>query len=38
MSRIDKNRHGQRGVARLDLAGQYAQLRSIAWSPTRGME
>lgn len=34
---IDKNRHGPRGNARLQAAGAYAQLRSISWSPTRGM-
>lgn len=31
---IDKNRHGPRGNARLQAAGAYAQLRSVAWSPS----
>ncbi|GAB7004387.1 replicative DNA helicase [Nocardioides sp. AN3] len=34
---VEKNRHGPRGPARLQVAGGYAQLRSIEWSPTRGM-
>jgi replicative DNA helicase len=31
---VDKNRHGPRGTARLQVAGHYAQLRSVAWSPS----
>lgn len=31
---VDKNRHGPRGFASLQVAGAYAQLRSVAWSPS----
>jgi len=34
---IDKNRHGPRGIAQLQVAGAYAQLRSVAFNPTKGM-
>lgn len=34
---VEKNRHGPRGMARLQIAGSYAQLRSIAWTATRGI-
>lgn len=33
---VDKNRHGPKGVARLQVQGHYARLVSIEWSPTRG--
>jgi replicative DNA helicase len=34
---VDKNRHGPRGHATLQIAGAYAQLRSVAYDPTRGL-
>lgn len=34
---VDKNRWGPRGVATLQMAGHYARLGSVSWSPTRGI-
>lgn len=34
---VDKNRHGPKGVARLQVQGHYARLASIYWTPTRGV-
>lgn len=36
---VDKNRHGPRGHARLQVAGHYAQLNSVAtsWTPTSAL-
>lgn len=31
---VDKNRHGPRGIATLQLHGHYARLTSTQWSPT----
>ena len=31
---VDKNRHGPKGVARLQMQGHYARLVSIEWRPT----
>ena len=31
---VAKNRHGSRGLARLQMAGHHATLRSIDWTPT----
>lgn len=31
---IDKNRHGPRGMARLQIQGHYARLASVGWSPS----
>lgn len=33
---VDKNRWGMRGMATLQLAGHYARLGSVSWSPSRG--
>ena len=32
---VDKNRHGPKGLATLQMQGHYARLASVAWSPTR---
>jgi replicative DNA helicase len=34
---VEKNRHGPRGQATLQMQGHYARLSSIAWSPTRAI-
>jgi replicative DNA helicase len=34
---VDKNRHGPKGLARLQVQGHYARLVSVEWSPTRGV-
>lgn len=34
---VDKNRHGPKGVATLQIQGHYARLASVAWTPTRGI-
>jgi replicative DNA helicase len=33
---VDKNRHGPKGVARLQIQGHYARLVSVEWAPSRG--
>lgn len=35
--RVDKNRHGAKGIANLKVRGHYAALDNIAWSPTGGI-
>jgi replicative DNA helicase len=32
---VDKNRHGPKGVARLQMQGHYARLVSVEWQPSR---
>jgi replicative DNA helicase len=32
---VEKNRHGPKGVARLQMQGHYARLVSVEWRPTR---
>lgn len=34
---VDKNRHGPKGVAHLQVQGHYARLASVAWSPSAGV-
>jgi replicative DNA helicase len=34
---VDKNRHGPKGYARLQMQGHYARLVSVEWTPTRGI-
>jgi len=34
---VDKNRHGPKGVARLQMQGHYARLVSVEWQPSRGI-
>jgi replicative DNA helicase len=34
---VDKNRHGPKGVCRLQLQGHYARLVSVEWHPTKGL-
>jgi replicative DNA helicase len=33
---VDKNRHGPKGLARLQVQGHYARLVSVEWTPSRG--
>lgn len=33
---VEKNRHGPKGVARLEMQGHYARLVSVQWTPARG--
>lgn len=34
---VDKNRHGIKGFATLQVRGQYARLDSVQWTPSRGI-
>jgi replicative DNA helicase len=34
---VDKNRHGSKGLASLQVQGHYARLVSIEWTPSRGI-
>lgn len=34
---VDKNRHGPKGIARLQVQGHYARLASVQWSPSAGV-
>jgi len=33
---VDKNRHGPKGMATLQVQGHYARLASVAWTPSQG--
>lgn len=35
---VDKNRHGPRGIATLQMQGHYARLASTEWNPMKGIE
>jgi replicative DNA helicase len=34
---VDKNRHGPKGLARLQVQGHYARLVSVEWTPSKGV-
>jgi replicative DNA helicase len=34
---VDKNRHGPKGQANLQMQGHYARLASVAWSPSKAL-
>ena len=34
---VDKNRHGPKGIAALEVHGHYARLASVAWTPSKAV-